>query len=171
MSEGRVRLLVYGAVDTANELCRLARLLGWHSVVADARRALLTAERIDAAEELLIGWPDEVYARFGLDGRTAVVLLTHEERFDTPACVGALASDAFYIGVLGSRRYQRLNRERLRAAGVDEAAFARLRGPCGLDVGAESPAETALSILAEIVAVTHGAAGLRRSRAPELAAV
>ncbi|HEY1365542.1 MAG TPA: XdhC family protein [Gaiellaceae bacterium] len=159
----RVRLLVYGAIDTANELCRLARLLGWHTVVADARRALLTPERIDAAAELFGGWPEDVYARFGLDRRTAVVLLTHEERFDTPACVGALASDAFYIGVLGSRRYQRLNRERLRAAGVGDEALARIHGPCGLDLGAESPAETALSILAEIVAVEHRAGGLPRS--------
>jgi xanthine dehydrogenase accessory factor len=124
-----------------------------------------------AADELLAGWPEDVYARFGLDRRSAVVLLTHEERFDTPACIGALGSDAFYIGVLGSRRYQRLNRERLRAAGVEEGAFARLHGPCGLDVGAESPAETALSILAEIVAVKNGAVGFPRSRAPVLAAV
>jgi xanthine dehydrogenase accessory factor len=163
MSGDRVRLLVYGAIDTANELCRLARLLGWHAVVADARRALLTPERIDAALELLRGWPEDVYARFGLDRSTAVVLLTHEERFDTPACVGALASDAFYLGVLGSRRYQRLNRERLRAAGVGEEALDRVHGPCGLDLGAESPAETALSILAEIIAVRHGAGGPTRS--------
>jgi xanthine dehydrogenase accessory factor len=155
------RLVVFGAVDVAEALCRGARELGWDTVVADARATFATRERIASADELLVEWPVDALASIDLDERSAVVVLTHEERFDIPALVGALRSDAFYIGALGSRRAQESRRERLLAEGVSEAEIDRLSGPTGLDVGAETPAETAVSILAEILAVRAGRSGGR----------
>jgi xanthine dehydrogenase accessory factor len=160
------RLLVYGAVDTAEVLCRAAKLLGWTTIVADARAKFATAERIPSADELLVAWPEEVLARVAPDHQTAVVVLTHDDKFDEPALLGALQTDAFYIGALGSRRNQERRRERLLAAGVDESAFERISGPCGLDIGAESQEETALSIMAEIVAARAGRTGGRLRESP-----
>lgn len=159
------RLLIFGAVDLAEALCRAAALLGWQSVVVDARPGLATRGRIPSAGELLVAWPDEAIEQLAPDASTAVVVLTHEERFDVPALAGALASDAFYVGALGSRRTQARRRERLQETGVDEEQLARIAGPAGLDLGAETPAETALSILAEIVPQPPGAreAGLAES--------
>ncbi len=153
------RLLVYGAVDTAEALCVGAKLLGWTAIVADARAAFATRERIPSADELIVGWPDEVFAQVQPDHQTAVVVLTHDDKFDVPALVAALASTAFYVGALGSRRNQERRRERLLEAGVAEADFDRIMGPSGLDIGAETQAATALSILAEIHAVRTGREG------------
>ena len=153
------RLLVFGAVDTAEALCRAAGLIGWRTIVADARGRFATRERIPSADELVVGWPDEVLARIEPDHDTAVVVLTHEEKFDAPALEGALTTEAFYVGAMGSRRAQERRRERLLEAGVDETALERIHGPSGLDVGAQTPAETALSILAEILAVRAGRPG------------
>jgi xanthine dehydrogenase accessory factor len=147
------RLFVYGAVDTAEALCRGAKLLGWHSIVADARAKFATRERIPSADELVVDWPEEAFARVRPDHQTAIVVLTHDDKFDEPALIGALASEAFYVGALGSRRNQERRRERLLEAGVSEAELDRIMGPCGLDVGADTQEETALSILAEILAV------------------
>ncbi len=147
------RLLVYGAVDTAEALCAVARLLGWRTIVADAREKFATRERIPSADELLVGWPEDVLAQVRPDAHTAIVVLTHDDKFDEPALIGALATEAFYIGALGSRRNQERRRERLLEAGVSEDDLARVSGPCGLDVGAGTQEETALSILAEILAV------------------
>jgi xanthine dehydrogenase accessory factor len=145
-------LIVYGAVDTAESLCRQAKALGWHTVVADARGKFATRERLPSADEIVVAWPDEAFAQVGLDYTSAVVVLTHDDKFDVPALGTALASDAFYVGALGSRRNQERRRERLLEAGVDEELLERMSGPCGLDIGASTPAETALSILAEILA-------------------
>jgi xanthine dehydrogenase accessory factor len=153
------RLLVFGAVDTGEALCAAAKLLGWRTVVADARSRFATRERIPSADELVVGWPDEVMAQIQPDHDTAVVALTHDDRFDIPALVGALATDAFYIAALGSRRNQERRRELLREAGASEDELERIAGPAGLDIGAHSPAETALSILAEAVARRAGRAG------------
>jgi xanthine dehydrogenase accessory factor len=147
------RLFVYGAIDTAEALCAAAKLLGWETIVADAREKFATRERIPSADELLVGWPDEVLAQVRPDAHTAIVVLTHDDKFDEPALIGALATEAFYIGALGSRRNQERRRERLLEAGVGEENLARISGPCGLDVGAGTQEETALSILAEILAV------------------
>jgi xanthine dehydrogenase accessory factor len=155
------RLLVFGAVDLAEELCRAAKGLGWRTVVSDARARFVTAERVPSADELVIAWPEEALERFAPDERTAVVVLTHEDRWDVPALAGALATDAFYIGALGSRRTQDRRRERLLETGVSEERLERLCGPAGLDLGAGTPAETALSILAEILAVRAGRDGGR----------
>jgi xanthine dehydrogenase accessory factor len=153
------RLLVFGAVDTAEALCKASSMIGWHAVVADARAKFATAERIPSAGELIVGWPEDVLERVRPDHDTAIVVLTHEEKFDVPALVGSLATEAFYVGALGSRRAQERRRERLLEAGVDEAELERVWGPSGLDVGAQSPEETALSILAEILAVRAGRGG------------
>jgi xanthine dehydrogenase accessory factor len=161
------RLLVFGAVDLAEELCGAAKGLGWRTVVSDARARFATAERVPSADELVVAWPEETLERFPPDDRTAVVVLTHEERWDVPALSGALATDAFYVGALGSRRTQALRRERLLEAGVAEGHLERICGPAGLDVGAGTPAETALSILAEILAVRAGREGGRLRESSE----
>jgi xanthine dehydrogenase accessory factor len=155
------RLLVYGAVDTAEALCRAAKLLGWTAVVADARARFATRERIPSADELIVAWPEETLAQVQPDSNTAVVVLTHDDKFDLPMLVGTLATDACYIGALGSRRNQERRRGLLLEEGVSEADLERISGPCGLDVGADTPAETALSMLAEILAVRAGRRGGR----------
>jgi xanthine dehydrogenase accessory factor len=153
------RLLVFGAVDTAEALCRAAKGLGWRTTVVDARAKFATAERIPSADELIVGWPQEALEQRPPDHATAVVVLTHDDKFDVPALYATLPSEAFYVGALGSRRNQERRRERLLEAGLDEDALERLSGPCGLDIGADTPAETALSILAEILAVRAQRAG------------
>ena len=153
------RLFVYGAVDTAEALCRGAKLLGWTAIVADARATFLTSERIPSADRLIAEWPPEAIAEVAPDHQTAVVVLTHDDKFDEPALIAALETEAFYIGALGSRRNQERRRERLREAGVTAEQLERIVGPCGLDIGADTQEETALSILAEILAVRAGRAG------------
>ena len=155
------RLFVYGAVDTAEALCRAAKLLGWRTVVADARASFATSERIPSADELLLLWPDEALDRVQPDVGTAVVVLTHDDKFDLPLIRGALASDAFYVGWIGSRRNQERRRGLLREEGVTDDELDRIAGPSGLDIGADTPAETALSMLAEIIAVRANRAGGR----------
>jgi xanthine dehydrogenase accessory factor len=147
------RLFIYGAVDTAEAICRGAKLLGWHTIVADARGKFATPERIPSADELIVEWPQEALAQVQPDHQTAIVVLTHDDKFDEPALQGALETEAFYIGALGSRRNQERRRERLLEAGVEESALERIMGPCGLDIGADTQEETALSILAEILAM------------------
>jgi xanthine dehydrogenase accessory factor len=161
------RLLVYGAVDTAEALCKAANLLGWRTIVADARAKFATRDRIPSADELLVAWPEEAIAQVAPDHATAVVVLTHDDKFDVPALRASLATDAFYVGALGSRRNQERRRERLLEAGVDEEALERIAGPCGLDLGADSQPETALSMLAEIVAVRAGREGGRLKTAQQ----
>ena len=159
------RLLVYGAVDTAESLAAAANLLGWTTIVADARAKFATRARIPSADELIVAWPEETFAQVAPDHATAIVLLTHDDKFDLPALELALASDAFYIGLIGGRRNQEKKRERLRELGVAEAAIERIAGPCGLDIGADAGPEVALSILAEAMAVRNGRGGgpLRQS--------
>jgi xanthine dehydrogenase accessory factor len=160
------RLFVYGAVDTAEALCAQAGLLGWTTIVADARARFATRERIPSAGELLVLWPDEALEQVRPDSGTAILALTHDDKFDLPLLAGALATDAFYVGALGSRRNQERRRGVLREQGVAEDDLERISGPAGLDLGADSPVETALSMLAEILAVRAGRGGgrLRDSR-------
>ena len=153
------RLLVYGAVDTAEALCAAAKALGWRTIVADARAKFATRERIPSADELIVAWPEETLAKVQPDHGTAIVVLTHDDRFDIPLLTAVLETDAFYIGALGSRRNQERRRELLLDAGIDEAALERINGPAGLDIGAHTPAETAVSMLAEIMAVRAGRKG------------
>jgi xanthine dehydrogenase accessory factor len=150
-------LVVVGAVDTAEELCRAAKALGWRTTVVDPRPALVTRERLPSPDELVTSWPDALEA----DEDTAVVVLTHEERLDVPALTAAFASPAFYVGAIGSRRTQEKRRVRLLDGGISEEQLDRLAGPAGLDLGADTPAETAISILAEVLAVREGRSGGR----------
>ena len=155
------RLFVYGAVDTADALCAAARGIGWRTIVGDARGRFATRERLPNADEIIVGWPQEALAQVAPDHTTAIVVLTHDDKFDIPLLVGALATEAYYIGALGSRRNQERRRERLLEAGVDESELERISGPAGLDIGAHTPAETAVSMLAEIMAVRAGRDGGR----------
>src|SRR4029079_4016881 len=116
------RLLVYGAVDTADALCAAARGLGWHTIVADARVRVATRDRLRNAHEVIVAWPEETLAQVQPDHATAVVVLTHDDKFDIPMLVGTLTTDAYYIGALGARRNQERRRERLLEAGVAESA-------------------------------------------------
>jgi xanthine dehydrogenase accessory factor len=133
--------------------------------VADARAAFATRERIPSADELIVAWPNDAFTQVAADHATAIVVLTHDDKFDLPALELALASEAFYIGLIGGRRNQERKRERLREAGVGDDALERIAGPAGLDLGADTTPEVALSILAEALAVRNGRAGgpLRQS--------
>jgi len=155
------RLFVYGAIDTAEALCAGAKLLGWRTIVADARPRFATPERLPSADEILVEWPEEALAHVRPDASTAVVVLTHDDKFDLPIVEGTLATDAFYLGWIGSRRNQERRRGLLREAGISDEELERISGPTGLDVGADSPAETAVSILGEILAVRSGRSGGR----------
>jgi xanthine dehydrogenase accessory factor len=153
------RLVVVGAVDTAEALCSAAKLIGWHTICVDARSRFATRERIPSADELVVQWPDEALATIAPDHGTAIVVLTHDEKFDVPALQAALRTDAFYVSAIGSRKTQTRRRERLLEIGLTDADLERIHGPAGLDLGADSPAETALSILTEALAVRAGRPG------------
>jgi xanthine dehydrogenase accessory factor len=155
------RLFVYGAVDTAEALCAAAKLLGWRTIVADARPRFATRDRLPSADEILVLWPEEALAQVAPDAATSVVVLTHDDKFDLPLVRGALETEAIYLGWLGSRRNQERRRGLLLEDGVAEEDLERVSGPAGLDLGAASPEETAVSILAEILAVRAGRAGGR----------
>jgi xanthine dehydrogenase accessory factor len=160
------RLVVFGAVDYAAALCRLARAAGWRAFVCDPRSQFATRERFPDAEEVIAAWPDEAFARIGgIDRATYVAVLTHDPKLDDAALELALRSEAPYVGAMGSRRAQAQRRERLLAAGLDEELLDRVAAPIGLDLGALTPEETALSIMAEVVAVRHGRDGGRLSKA------
>jgi xanthine dehydrogenase accessory factor len=160
------RLFVFGAVDYAAALCRLAAEGGWRAFVIDPRRAFAVADRFDAAERVLTAWPREAIVELGgIDAATAVVVLTHDPKLDDEALAAALESPAAYIGAMGSRVSCERRAERLREAGFSEEQLARVAAPVGLDLGATSPAETALSIFAEIVVVANGRRGGRLAEA------
>jgi len=144
-----LRMIVVGAVHIAQPLVAMARLAGYDPVLIDPRAAFGSGERFPG-ETILDDWPDTAMAGLAPDTRTAVVTLTHDPKLDDPALLAALASPAFYIGCLGSARTHAKRLDRLRAAGVTEEAIARLHAPVGLDIGAKSPAEIAVSILAQI---------------------
>ena len=160
------RLFVYGAVDTAEAMCGGAKLLGWHAIVADARAKFATPERIPSADELVVEWPDVGLAQVAPDHGTAIVVLTHDLKFDVPALQAALQTDAFYVGAIGSRKTQAKRRAQLVEAGLTDDQLARIHGPAGLDVGADSPAETAISILTEALAVRAARDGRPLRSAP-----
>jgi xanthine dehydrogenase accessory factor len=156
----RPRLVVVGAVEVARSLVRLARELGFETVVIDGRASFATAERFPEVDRLVVGWPDEVADDIGLGPNDAVAVLTHDVKFDEPAIVTALQRQCRYVGAVGSRKTQVDRHRRLLDAGVSADELARLRGPVGLDLGGRAPAETALAILAEIVAERYGGSGV-----------
>ena len=160
------RLVVFGAVDYAAALCRLARAAAWLPYVCDPRSQFATAARFPEAEEVIAAWPEEAFARIGgIDRATYIAVLTHDPKLDDAALSLALRSEAAYVGAMGSRRAQAQRRERLLAAGLEEELIDRVAAPIGLDLGALTPEETALSIMAEVVAVRHGRSGGRLSSA------
>jgi len=156
------RLIAFGAVDIAAPLCALARAIGWRAYVVDPRARFATPDRFPAADEVIAAWPEEAFARLGgIDPATSIVVLTHDPKLDDAALSIALRSPARFVGAMGSRRAQAARRDRLVAAGLSEEELERLSAPVGLDLGAIAREETALSILAEVVAARHGRAGGR----------
>jgi xanthine dehydrogenase accessory factor len=160
------RLIAFGAVDYADPLCRIARATGWRPFVVDPRKRFARPERFPEAEQVLAAWPEEAFAQLGgIDRATAIAVLTHDPKLDDAALLLALRSDAPYIGAMGSRRAQASRRERLLALGVTDDELARISAPIGLDLGSLTAEETALSIMAEIVAIRHGHSGGRLAHA------
>ncbi|MFJ6611808.1 XdhC family protein [Streptomyces sp. NPDC091289] len=153
------RMLVFGAIDHAAATARIGSFLGYRVTVCDARPAFATGERFPTADEVVRAWPHTYLESTEVDARTAICVLTHDPRFDVPLLVAALRTPAAYIGVMGSRRTHRDRLARLREAGVDEAHLARLASPVGLDLGARTPEETAVSIAAEIIQHRWGGTG------------
>lgn len=154
----RPRLFVFGAVHIAQELIAHASLLGFRTVVADPRSAFVNSERFPEADELRVGWPNDVCATSELDARAFVVVLSHDRRFEDPLWPIALSSSARYIGAMGSAKTTAKRRERLLADGFSAAQVDRIHGPIGLDIGSRSAGETAIAILAEMTSVRYASA-------------
>lgn len=152
------RMIIFGAVDFSSALASVGRILGFKVTVCDARAVFATRARFRAADEVVVEWPDRYLEREGpsLGARDAVCVLTHDTKFDVPAIVGALATEVGYIGAMGSRRTKEKRDVRLREAGVTDDQLARVHAPIGLDIGARTPEETAVSICAEIIATRTG---------------
>ncbi len=166
------RVLIFGAVEYANHLSTCARAAGWRPYVIDPRAQFATSERFPDAVEVVVAWPEEAIERLGgIDRATYVAVLTHDPKIDDQVLQLALAATPAYIGAMGSKRAQATRRERLVAAGVDEAELARISAPIGLDLGAVSSEEMAISIMAELLAVRHGRPGGRLSQRTEAARI
>jgi xanthine dehydrogenase accessory factor len=161
------RMLVFGAIDFAGAVARIAKFLGYHVTVCDARGVFATAKRFPSADEIVVQWPHRYLSQTVVDERTVICVLTHDPKFDVPLLEVALRTPAAYIGAMGSRRTHDDRLRRLREAGVDEQALARLSSPIGLDLGARTPEETAVSIAAEIISQTWGGTGRRLTDTPE----
>ncbi|MFF7903390.1 XdhC family protein [Streptomyces sp. NPDC088817] len=154
------RMIVFGAIDFASALVRVGKFLGFHVTVCDARPVFATRARFPEADEIVVEWPHEYLARTGVDARTVLCVLTHDAKFDVPLLRLALRLPVAYVGAMGSRRTHLDRNRRLREVGVTERELARLRSPIGLDLGARTPEETALSIASEIVAARRGGSGM-----------
>jgi xanthine dehydrogenase accessory factor len=162
----RPRLVIVGAVEIARTLTRLGHELGFATVVVDGRAAFATKERFPDADQLVVGWLDEVADDINLSSNDAVAVLAHDPKLDDPALAEAFRRGCRYVGALGSRKTQWDRRDRLRAMGVSDADLERLHGPIGLDLGGRAPAETALAILAQVVAERYGASGGAKKATP-----
>ncbi len=152
-------MVIIGAVHVAQSVVALARPLGFRIVVVDARQTLATRDRFPDVDDLIVAWPEEAYAQLPITGTSSIVILTHDPKFDEPAILGALHTEAGYIGAVGSRKTNLDRRERLLEAGATADQIARVHGPIGLNIGGGSPEEMAISILAEIIAVRNGRTG------------
>ena len=153
------RMLVFGAIDFAAAVARVGKFLGYHVTVCDARKVFATASRFPDADEVVVDWPHRFLAATEVDARTVVCVLTHDPKFDVPLLEVALRTPAGYIGAMGSRRTHDDRLARLREAGLTEDELARLRSPIGLDLGARTPEETAVSIAAELIQLRWGGTG------------
>jgi xanthine dehydrogenase accessory factor len=154
-------MVIFGAIDFSAALARIAGEVGYRVTIVDAREAFVQSPRFSEHAEVVVDWPDRYLATRELGASDAVLVFTHDPKFDEPALTAALESDAGYIGALGSRRTQADRRERLLASGVTEDELARINSPCGLDLGARTPAETAIAVLGEILALRAGKSGGR----------
>jgi xanthine dehydrogenase accessory factor len=155
------RMLVFGAIDFAAAVARVGKFLGYRVTVCDARPVFATAKRFPEADEVVVEWPHRYLRSTSVDARTVICVLTHDPKFDVPLLEVALETDAAYVGAMGSRRTHDDRLARLREEGVSEESLARLASPIGLDIGARTPEETAVSIAAEIVAHRWGGTGSR----------
>src|SRR5487761_1202043 len=156
------KLVIVGAVDTGSRLAELAKLLGYHVTVIDPRERFCTEERFPAVDRLLVTWPGKALATIALEARDAAVCLTHDPKFDDPTLPALFASQVGYIGAIGSRTTQQRRRDRLAEAGATPEDLGRIHGPVGLDLGAATPVEVALEILAEMLAVRYSRSGRPR---------
>jgi xanthine dehydrogenase accessory factor len=153
------RMLVFGAIDFAAAVARIGKFLGYHVVVCDARPVFATAKRFPEADEVVVKWPHDYLSSVPVDERTVICVLTHDPKFDVPLLEVALRTPAAYVGAMGSRRTHEDRLVRLREAGMSESELARLRSPIGLDLGARTPEETAVSIAAELIQLRWGGSG------------
>ncbi|QYC40661.1 putative xanthine dehydrogenase subunit A [Nonomuraea coxensis DSM 45129] len=153
------RMLVFGAIDFAAAVARVGKFLGYHVTVCDARPVFATAKRFPDADEVVVKWPHDYLAAVEVDERTVICVLTHDPKFDVPLLEVALRTDAGYVGAMGSRRTHEDRLARLREAGLTEEELSRLRSPIGLDLGARTPEETAVSIAAELIQLRWGGTG------------
>jgi xanthine dehydrogenase accessory factor len=153
------RMLVFGAIDFAAAVARVGKFLGYHVTVCDARQVFATKSRFPDADEVIVEWPHRFLAGTSVDARTVICVLTHDPKFDVPLLEVALRTPAGYIGAMGSRRTHEDRLERLREVGLTEEEIARLRSPIGLDLGARTPEETAVSIAAELIQLRWGGSG------------
>jgi len=156
-------MYVFGAIDFSRAMARIGKYLGYRVTVIDARPVFATKLRIPDADEVVVSWPDEFLEKAPVDARTALIVLTHDVKFDIPLLLVALRTQAGYIGAMGSRRTHANRIVELRAAGLGDADLARISAPIGLDIGARTPEETAISIAAEIVALREARRGGRLS--------
>lgn len=152
-------LVIFGAVHVAQPLSRYAQDLDFRVTVVDARKALATEERFPNVDRLIQAWPSDAYSQMKIGPNTWIAILSHDPKFDEPAILGALETQARYIGAIGSRKTNADRRERLREAGVPDEDLARLHGPIGLNLGGQMPEEMAISILAEMIAIRYGRDG------------
>ncbi len=159
------KLIIFGGVHTAIPLTHLAQALGFHLTIVDGRERFANRERFPLADEIIVAWPQEALAQMRIDSSTYVAILTHDPKFDIPALKALSTTQARYIGAMGSRETRAQHFAELRAAGVSEEFLARVHGPIGLDLGARSPEEMALAIIAEIVAARYGRSGRSLSNA------
>ena len=159
-SAPKSRMIIFGAIDFAAALAKVGKFLGYHVTVCDARAIFATKKRFPDADQVVVDWPHRYLASQEIDSRTVIAVLTHDPKFDVPVLMVALSSEAGYVGAMGSRKTHIDRVGRLKAEGVDAESLARLHSPIGLDLGARSPEETALSIAAEIVKYRWGGSGL-----------
>ncbi len=155
----RPRMVIFGAIDFSAEMANVAGDVGYKVTICDAREPFLQSPRFSRNAEVVVSWPDRYLEGEELGPRDVVLVFTHDPKFDEPALISALASGAGYVGALGSRRTQKQRVERLQHAGLDAAAIDRIHAPCGLDLGARTPSETAVSVLAEVIAFRTGRSG------------
>ncbi|MDJ0730919.1 MAG: XdhC family protein [Crocosphaera sp.] len=156
---GEPKMIIFGAVDFSRSLCQMAKLIGYYVIICDARSALATPNRFPEADAIIVHAPGQYLQNTEVDERTVIVILTHDPKFDVPILSAAVKTQARYIGAMGSRQTTQDRRKRLQSAGLTLAEIDRIHAPIGLDIGASTPQETAVSIMAEIIAHHHGRSG------------